>query len=115
MAKNERLAEIVLGSLFDFVKGIDPLMMDETKEEWSQFVQREGEIQTDLDSKFRIKVAQFLAHGYDFNRTFDGRPTRKMYEILLRNIKRISGSHEFGKYISSDIVDGRYGWCITEV
>ena len=115
MARNDQLAKIVLGQLFDFLKDKDPLLMDEDRDSGSELILALGSVSVDEEAKFRVMNGPFLGYGYDLQGEVDGESAKEMYERAVRNTKEFTGRPHLETFINSGIVDGRWGWYLTRI
>ena len=118
MPRNERLAEVVIAGMTDFLMEKESsfrLLCDGERDFGMSLIQMQSRVDVDENAKFRMAVGRFLGYGYDFNGEVDGMPARQMYENGVRNTKENSGHPCFETFIDSGIVDERYGWYITTI
>ncbi|MEK7112089.1 MAG: hypothetical protein AAB875_02065 [Patescibacteria group bacterium] len=115
MARNEQLAKIVLGQMFDFLKNKDAMLIGEDRDSGSELILTLGRVDVDEEAKFRIIRGSVLGYGYDFKGEVEGESSRKMYERAVRNTKEYSGHPNFETFLDSGVVADRYGWYLTRV
>jgi hypothetical protein len=115
MARNKKLAEIVLGQMYDFLQDKDLMLMNEDKESGAEMILSLGRVDIDEETKFRIIRGSMLGYGYDFNGEVDDESSKEMFEMAVKTTKEYSGRPNFETFIDSGIIEDRYGWYLTSL
>ena len=114
MPRNDQLAKIVLGQMFEFLNDKDAMLIDEDRDSGSELILALGRIDVDEEAKFRIVRGTFIGYGYDFQGDVDGESARQMFERAVANTKEYSGKSHYETFVDSGVVDNRFGWYITD-